>query len=282
MIQSEIDGRFIDESHIGKTADFLKEKLQIEDIDLGLILGSGLGFVTSELENSRSLPYSEIEGFASSTVKGHGGELYYGSLEGKRILAMQGRSHLYEGLPLQRIVFPIRVMKTLGVQRLMITNASGAVNEDYRRGDLMLIDDHINFSFTNPLIGKNIDGFGPRFPDNAKVYDEGLKNSLKGLAENQSIDLKQGVYFYFTGPAYETPAEIRMARTLGADVVGMSTFPEALAAAHCGIRVASISYISNMAAGITNKKLDHEEVIRIDERARSNFAKLLHSFLKEI
>ena len=259
---------------IHAAADYILERIDKRPA-IGLILGSGLGDLADSLENKVVLPYEEIPFFPRSGVVGHVGALVIGEICGKTVVVMQGRVHYYEGHEQQFITMPVRVMKLLGVERLVLTNAAGGVNLNYAPGDLMLISDHINFSGSNPLIGDNPDEFGPRFPDASDVYTARLRKALLPKAEQAGIALKQGVYMMFSGPSFETPAEIRMARVLGADAVGMSTVPEALVAAHCGMEVIGVSCISNMAAGILPQKLSHQEVMDTGAMVRDKFRKLI-------
>jgi len=249
---------------------------------VGLILGSGLGDFADSLENRQVIPYEEIPGFPRSTVHGHSGALVIGDACGRTVVAMQGRVHYYEGYSQQLITMPVYVMSLLGVKQLVLTNAAGGVNLNFAPGDLMLISDHINFSGSNPLIGANLDEFGPRFPDASEIYTARLRRAVMQKAEENAIALRQGVYMMFSGPSFETPAEIRMARLLGADAVGMSTVPEALAAAHCGMEVLGISCISNMAAGILPQKLSHQEVMDTGEMVHDKFHKLMHIVLENL
>jgi purine-nucleoside phosphorylase len=249
---------------------------------IGLILGSGLGVLADEIEEADVIPYEKIPHFPVSTVEGHAGRLVIGRLKGQAVIAMQGRFHLYEGYPLEAVTFPIRVMKRLGVETALITNAAGGINESFRAGDLMLIRDHINFMFRNPLVGPNDPELGDRFPDMTEAYDADLRRLAKGVAEKLGIDLKEGVYAAMLGPSYETPAEIRMLRTVGGDAVGMSTVPEVIVARHAGIRVLGISCIANMAAGILPQPLSHEEVMETAERVKETFLRLVKGILREL
>ena len=228
------------------------------------------------------IPYAEIPEFPRSTVPGHAGELWAGRLHGKRVLMMRGRFHAYEGHPLEDLVRPIRVMARLGIKTLILTNAAGAVNTDYAPGDLMLISDFINFSGKNPLIGPNIDELGPRFPDMSRAYDKRLRAIAGEVALKNGISLREGVYAWFNGPTYETPAEIRMVRVMGADAVGMSTVPETIAAVHAGMRVLGISCLTNMAAGILPEPLSHREVMETAERVRDTFRTLLDGVIERL
>ena len=249
---------------------------------IGLILGSGLGDYAESLENKRYIPYEEIEGFPVSGVVGHKSRFVVGEKEGKTVIAMQGRFHFYEGYPQSLLTLGVRTMKLLGVEKLLVTNAAGGVNKSYHAGSLMLISDHINLSGTNPLIGKNLDQFGPRFPDLSNAYDKHLRMVLKEVASREGITLEEGVYLMMSGPCYETPAEIRMARAIGADAVGMSTVPEVIAAAHCGIKTVGISLITNMAAGVLDQPLSHEEVTETANKASKEFSRLVDLIIRNV
>ncbi|OPL08434.1 MAG: purine-nucleoside phosphorylase [delta proteobacterium ML8_F1] len=246
-----------------------------EPIEAALILGSGLGVLAEEITEPVVIPYEDIPHFPRSTVEGHKGQFVVGRLQGRRIMAMQGRVHFYEGYPMAEITFPVRIFKALGIRTLILTNAAGGVNVDFVPGDLMLIKDHINFAFDNPLIGPNDSFFGPRFPDTSRVYTKELAKLAASCAKHLGLSLKKGVYLFNTGPTYETPAEVQMARILGADAVGMSTVPEAIAAAHSGMRVLGISLITNMAAGILDQPLSHDEVVETAQRVKASFSALV-------
>lgn len=236
---------------------------------VGIVLGSGLGGLADQIEQPVYLPYGELPGFAASTAPGHAGRFVAGQLAGKYVLCMQGRLHFYEGHSMQDIAFPVRVMKALGVKQLILTNAAGGVNTDFSVGDLMLIEDHINFMGQNPLTGPNDEAVGPRFCDMTFAYTPALRQLALEVAAQQNVQLQKGVYLGYMGPSYETPAEIRAFRALGADAVGMSTVPEVITASHCGLEVLAISLITNMAAGIQKKKLSGDEVIEIaNQRAQ--------------
>ena len=265
---------------IDKAAAYIREALGTADI--AVVLGSGLGDYVEALTEARMIPYSEIPGFPVSTVAGHAGELWAGSLHGKRVLMMRGRFHSYEGHPLNDVVLPIRAMARMGVKDLILTNAAGAVNVDFAPGDLMLITDFINFSGKNPLTGPNVDEIGPRFPDMSRAYDKRLRAIAAEAAQERGITLREGVYAWFNGPTYETPAEIRMARVLGADAVGMSTVPETIAAVHAGMRVLGVSCLTNMAAGILDAPLSHQEVMETGERVRGTFRALLDGVVEKL
>ena len=250
--------------------------------EVGLILGSGLGDFADTLENRQVIPFTDIPDFPAATVPGHTGAFVFGTKHGKNVICLQGRLHYYEGHPMEVLTMPVRIMKKLGVQILVLTNAAGGVNKDYRPGDLMLISDHINYSGTNPLIGVNDPELGPRFPDVTDLYSASLRLKIKLAAVEAGIGLRQGVYMMFSGPSYETPAEIRMARVLGADAVGMSTVPEAIVAAQCGIKCLGISCITNLAAGVSPNKLSHQEVMETAAKAHDRFHSLLELILKTV
>lgn len=266
---------------INNSYEFIKQKTKYSPT-IGLILGSGLGSLTKEIEDAEFYNYSDIPNFPISTVEGHSGKLVIGKLQDKTVIAMDGRFHYYEGYSMNEVTIPIRVMKLLGIDTLIVTNAAGAVNKSFTPGDLMLITDHINSSGNNPLVGENLKEFGPRFQDLSNAYDLNLQNKTKSIATALNIDLKEGIYFMMSGPTYETPAEIRMIRTLGGDAVGMSTVPEVIVANHCNIRVLGISCLTNMAAGILDQPLNHAEVIETSNRAKANFIKLMKNIIKEI
>jgi len=248
--------------------------------DIAVVLGSGLGDYVDALEDAKRLPYAEIPGFPVSTVPGHAGCWWVGTLHGKRVYMMQGRFHSYEGYDQWTVTLPIRVMAKLGVKTVILTNASGGVNTSFEPGDLMLITDCINFSGKNPLTGPNLDEFGPRFPDMSRAYDRDLQKLAVETAEKLNIKLQQGVYCWFNGPCFESPAEIRMARIIGADAVGMSTVPETIVARHCGINVLGLSCITNMAAGILDQPLNHEEVMETGNRVKDTFRKLVDGVIE--
>ncbi|MFA4134751.1 MULTISPECIES: purine-nucleoside phosphorylase [unclassified Brevibacillus] len=260
---------------------YIEPKLT-EKPTIGLVLGSGLGVLADEIENPVIIPYHEIPGFTVSTVVGHKGQLVIGKLQGKQVVAMQGRFHFYEGHGLDAVVFPIRVMKLLGVETIMVTNAAGGINEGYNPGDLMLISDHINMTFRNPLIGANDEQLGARFPDMSEAYSKQLRKLAHEVASEQGIQLREGVYAGLLGPSYETPAEIRMLRLLGGDAVGMSTVPEVIVARHMGVKVLGISCISNMAAGILEQPLSHDEVMETTEKVKSQFLALVNGIVAKM
>lgn len=266
---------------IEETYGFLKEKIDFEP-EIGMILGSGLGILAEEIEAPIYIKYNDIPHFPVSTVEGHAGRFVIGTLQGKKVIAMQGRFHYYEGYGMEEVTFPVRVMKRLGVKTLIVTNAAGGVNKEFKPGDLMLINDHINFAFDNPLMGKNYDELGPRFPDTSRAYDPELIGKVMEIAKENHIELKQGVYTLFTGPSYETPAEIRMVRFLGGDAVGMSTVPEVTVAAHSNMKVIGISCITNMAAGILDQPLCHEEVVETATKVRETFITLVKKVVEKL
>lgn len=243
--------------------------------DFALILGSGLGGLASRLERPLTADYGEIPGFPRSTVPGHAGRLVQGRLAGKQVLAMQGRSHFYEGRSQGELGRAVAVLRLLGARRLIVTNAAGGLNPAFVPGDLMLITDHINMTGANPLRGANDQSLGPRFPDMSRAYDPGLARLASECAAELGISLHRGVYMALSGPSYETPAEIRAYRRLGADAVGMSTVPEVIAAVHCGMAVLGISCITNAAAGLAAAKLDHDEVIAVASRVQARFEDLV-------
>ncbi len=243
--------------------------------DVAVILGSGLGELANRLEQPLICRYDDIPGFARSTVVGHAGQLVQGYLQGKKVLAMQGRFHYYEGHRQQQIAHAVRVMKRLGAPRLIVTNAAGGINRDFSVGDLMLITDHINMTGGNPLIGRNDDKLGPRFPDMSQAYSRRLMAVADEAGRSLGSVLRRGVYMAVSGPSFEPPAEIECYGRLGADAVGMSTVPEVIAAVHCGMEVLGISCITNVAAGLGEEKLNHEEVIEVTRKVRADFEALV-------
>ncbi|MBE5813344.1 MAG: purine-nucleoside phosphorylase [Clostridiales bacterium] len=263
-------------------AQYIREKMESREPKLGIILGSGLGVLADEIENSVRIPYSEIPNFPISTVSGHAGELIIGTINNVDIIAMNGRVHYYEGHSAEEVIFPIRIFSLLGIEVLILTNAAGGINTGYVPGSFMVIKDHINFGGVSPLRGKNLDEFGVRFPDMTEVYNKELTEKLKAVVYNITQKRYEGVYAYMQGPHYETPAEIKMLRVLGADAVGMSTVPEAIVARHCGIDVVGISCITNMAAGIAKAPLSHEDVKLIADKAKDTFKVIIKEFIKEV
>lgn len=246
--------------------------------EIGIILGSGLGNFIDEIQVAHAIPYSDILNFPVSTVKGHKGQLIFGTIGPKKVIAMQGRFHFYEGYTMHEITFPVRVMKALGVHTLCVSNASGGMNPDYKVGELVLINDHINFFPDNPLIGKNNDSLGPRFVDMSEAYSKRLILLAKEIAAEQKIALSEGVYVGLTGPCFETPAEYRMFRRMGADIVGMSTVPEVIVARHAGMEVFGISIVSDLGIEGHVEKVSHEDVLREASRKEP----LIATIVKEV
>ena len=248
--------------------------------EIAIVLGSGLGDYADELTDAKAIDYKDIPYFPVSTVQGHKGRWHTGLLHGKRVCMMQGRFHAYEGYDMQDVTMPVRVMQKLGVKTLVVTNAAGGVNLAFHAGDLMLITDVINLAGRNPLIGPNLDEFGPRFPDMTRALDRDLQQLAQDTAIKLNIPLQQGIYCWLSGPTYETPAEIRMVRVLGADAVGMSTVPEIIVARHGGMRVLGISCITNMAAGVLDQPLNHEEVMAMGNKVKDTFQNLLDGVIQ--
>ncbi|MGO4952796.1 purine-nucleoside phosphorylase [Paenibacillus sp. DRB1-1] len=266
---------------IQEAADYIRAKSGIRP-EIGLILGSGLGILADLIQDGISIPYQDIPHFPVSTVEGHEGELLLGTIEGRAVVMMKGRFHMYEGYVPQLTAFPVRVMKQLGIQSLLVTNAAGGVNTSYEAGDLMVISDHLNLTGQNPLIGPNDAGLGVRFPDMSEAYSRRLREIAKQTANQQGFSLQEGVYAGLLGPNYETPAEIVMLRTLGADAVGMSTVSEVIVARHAGIEVLGFSCITNMAAGILDQPLSHGEVMETAEKVREQFLKLVLAIIPQM
>lgn len=266
---------------IETAATFINGKLAARP-EIGLILGSGLGVLAEEIENPVQITYEDIPNFPVSTVEGHAGRLVIGELEGKTVLAMQGRFHFYEGYGLDEVTFPVRVMRQLGIDKVIVTNAAGGVNPAFEAGDLMMITDHINNVGINPLIGPNDAELGVRFPDMSTAYDRKYQELMEEVAETLEIPLQKGVYVWNSGPSYETPAEVRMLQQVGGDAVGMSTVPEVIVAKHSGMKVLGISCISNMAAGILDQPLSHEEVMETTEKVKADFLKLVRGIVRRL
>ncbi|TVY11540.1 purine-nucleoside phosphorylase [Paenibacillus cremeus] len=266
---------------IQEAAAYIRSKYAAKP-EIGLILGSGLGVIADLVEQAVVIHYEDIPHFPVSTVEGHAGELLLGTIEGRHVLLMKGRFHMYEGYGVETVSFPVRVMKELGVDKLLVTNAAGGINTSYVAGDLMLIKDHINFTARNPLIGPNLNELGVRFPDMSEAYSKRMREVAKAVAAEQGVKLQEGVYIGLLGPSYETPAEIRMMRTLGADAVGMSTVAEVIVARHAGIEVLGFSCISNMAAGILDQPLSHAEVMETTERVKQTFLKLILGVIPKV
>ena len=259
---------------IQDAVDYLRTRIDGKP-QIGIILGSGLGPLVNVLEQTVEIDYKDIPGFPETTVPGHAGKLVYGILGGKQVLVMKGRFHFYEGYDISQVIFHIRVFRKLGIENLLVTNAAGGINSDFKPGDLMLITDHISLFAPSPLRGKNLDEFGTRFPDMCGVYNTTLIETAKKAAAKEGFDMKEGVYAFAQGPMFETPAEITALRVLGADAVGMSTVPEVITARHSGMKVLGISCITNMAAGILNQPLNHKEVMETGKLVEKRFSSLV-------
>ena len=266
---------------LNSAVEYIKKCTNNFKPEIGIILGSGLGELADEY-CGQALSYAEIPGFEVSTVSGHKGRLVFAEINNKKVVMMQGRFHFYEGHSIQKVVFPIKVMKKLGVETLIVTNAAGGVNADFKPSDLMIITDHINFMGVNPLIGLNDDTMGERFPDMSEVYTPEYVSLVQKAGEDFGIELQKGVYMALTGPSYETPAEVRMARTIGADAVGMSTVPEAIVASWAGMKVIGLSCICNSAAGVSTVGLSHADVIKAADDAKVKFKSLVKEVIKRI
>ena len=264
-----------------KAAKFILSKTELRP-KIALVLGSGLGAFADEFETATKIPYARIPHFPRSTAIGHAGQLVLGKVDGIAVAGMQGRVHLYEGYSAKQVAFPIRVFARMGVKALIVTNAAGGIDRNYSEGALVALRDHINLQGANPLIGPNDERFGPRFPDMTRAYDPEFRRFVAEAGEKLSLNLHEGVYLALAGPNYETPAEIHAFRTLGADLVGMSTVPEVLAARHSGIRVLGISCVTNMAAGITGKTLSAEEVFETGAKVKHQFIGLLRVIIPRI
>lgn len=250
--------------------------------EIAIVLGSGLGPMADAVENPTVVPYEEIPGWPSSTAVGHAGKLIFGTLEGRRVAVMSGRAHYYEGHAIDKVVLGVRVLARLGTRKVILTNAAGGINLNYHRGSLVLVTDHINLQGTNPLLGPNDDSLGTRFPDMTFCYSPRLRELALECAHQIGVPLQQGVYACLSGPTYETPAEIRYLRVIGADLVGMSTVPEAIALNHMGAEVVAFSCVTNMAAGITNEKINHEEVLETGRQVREQFIRLIRALLPRV
>ncbi len=259
--------------------NYIQEKIKNFKPEIGIILGSGLGDFADIVNSDAVIPYKEIPGFENSEVQGHKGRLIFAQINEKKVVMMQGRYHFYEGYSMQTVTYPIKVLKKLGIKTLIITNAAGAVTKEFTPGDLMFITDHINFMGTNPLIGKNNDTLGTRFPDMSEIYSKKLIAKAEIAAKKLNIKYQKGIYAATTGPSYETPAEIKMFNLLGANAVGMSTVPEAIIANYCGINVLGISCLTNYAAGVSETPLNHQEVIDTANKVKENFKNLLLEIL---
>jgi len=265
----------------GEAADFIRSKTSHQP-KLGLVLGSGLGAFADDLDDRVTLPYSAIPHFPVSSAVGHAGNLVVGKIAGVPIAVMQGRVHYYEGHTMLRVTFPLRVFCRLGMKGVLLTNAAGGIRPELKPGCLLVLKDHINLQGTNALIGTNEDRFGPRFPDMTQAYAKDWRTLALEQGQRQGIDIHEGVYAAVPGPSYETPAEIRFLRIIGADVVGMSTVAEVVVARHCGMKVLAISVVTNMAAGILDQPIDHAEVLEIGQRVRGQFADLLRNLIPRL
>lgn len=270
-----------DLDYFRKSADYVRSVINDEP-EIAIILGSGLGDFASRIENPIEIRYEDIPNFLVSTVESHAGKLIYGKAGGKKIICMSGRFHFYEGYDYEQLVIPIRLFKLLGVKATILTNAAGAVNTDYKVGDIMIVSDHIKLNGASPLRGKNIDFFGPRFFDVTDMYTKKLRELALNCAEDSGLTFREGVYMFFTGPQFETPAEIRAARILGADAVGMSTVTEALTAAHCSMPLLAFSVMTNMAAGVLDQKLSDEEVGIAAAKISERFGKYIEKVISQI
>ena len=265
-----------------ESAAYIRGRIGSFTPQVAMILGSGLGFLGDVVEDPICVSYRDIPHFKASTAPGHKGQLVFGTLRGKRVAVMQGRMHHYEGYSYEEVGYAVRVLRLLGCETLVVTNAAGCVNTQWKAGDLMLITDQIKIFMESPLRGENIPEFGPRFPDASHLYTPALQELARGAARDLGIPLREGVYMYFPGPQYETPAEVRFARTAGADAVGMSTAPEVIVAGHCGMEVLGLTLLSNMAAGILDQPLSEQEVLQAGEAAREKFSGLIRACLREL
>jgi purine-nucleoside phosphorylase len=264
-----------------QTAEFIRSKYD-RDVQLALVLGSGLGAFADDIKDAVRIPYQEIPNFAHSTVQGHAGQLVLGEVNGISVAIQQGRFHYYEGYDISQVIFPMRVFGVMGVKSVILTNAAGSINTNFRPGSLMVIRDHVNLMGVNPLRGKNDERFGPRFPDMTEAYNRGFIEIAITEGQAIGVDLRRGVYTGLSGPTYETPAEIHMLRTHGTDAVGMSTVPETIIARHMGIKVLGISCITNFAAGIIDQNIDHEEVMETGALVAAKFKELLQGVIPQI
>ena len=265
-----------------ESADFIRSKLGTFVPKVAMILGSGLGFLGDEVEDPICVSYRDIPHFKASTAPGHKGRLVFGTLRGRNVAVMQGRMHHYEGYSYEEVGYAVRVLRLLGCDTLVVTNAAGGVNLDFQAGDLMLITDHIKIFMESPLRGENLPAFGPRFPDASHLYTPALQEVARTAARDLGIPLREGVYMYFPGPQYETPAEVRFARVAGADAVGMSTAPEVIVAGHCGMQVLGFTLVSNLAAGILDQPLSEQEVLDAAEACKDKFSRLVLACLERI
>ena len=265
-----------------ESAAYIREKIGAFSPKVAMVLGSGLGYLGDVVEDAIAIPYGEIPHFKASTAPGHKGRLVFGTLSGQKVAVMQGRMHHYEGYSYEDVSYAVRVLRLLGCDTLIVTNAAGCVRTDWKAGDLMLITDQIKLFSESPLRGENLPEFGVRFPDASHIYTPRLQDLARKVAAGQGVELREGVYFYCYGPQYETPAEVRAARILGADAVGMSTVPEAIVAAHCGMNVLGFTLCTNMAAGVLDQPLDGDEVIAAGLAAGPRFTALVKACLAEV
>lgn len=265
-----------------KSANYLKERMNGLKPKIAIVLGSGLGVLSEDIKDKIVIKYNEIPNFPVSTVAGHAGELIIGKIGEKEVIAMNGRFHFYEGYDLKEVTFPIRVFKLLGVETLILTNAAGGITEEYKAGDFMVINDYFSFFAESVLRGKNLEEFGERFSDMSETFNKELSQKLKKIIDKYTGRAQEGVYAYMKGPTFETPAEIRALRVLGANAVGMSTVPEAVVAHHCNINTVAVSCITNMAAGVLNEKLSHEDVNKTAEKVKFTFKEIIKEFIEEI
>lgn len=263
-----------------ESSDYIRSRIGDGPVDMAIVLGSGLGDLADSIENAVAVDYHDIPHFPVSTVPGHKGRLVAGTLEGRRVVCMQGRFHYYEGWSLQECVYPVQTFNVMGIGKLFLTNAAGCVNTSWQPGDLMIITDHIKLMGDSPLRGQNPDELGPRFFDMSSVWDAQARETALAAAQKCAVNVRQGVYMLFGGPQFETPAEVRLARILGADAVGMSTVPEAIAASHMGMKTLGISCLTNMGAGILDQKLNHEEVLETGERVKASFTALVREIVR--
>lgn len=264
-----------------ETVQFIKSKTQFKP-QVGLVLGSGLGTFIKELQPELVIPYSEIPNFETTSVEGHQGNLIFAKVGGKNVVALQGRVHYYEGHPMETVVFPTRTLALLGIEVLVLTNSAGGLGDGMQPGDFMIIEDHINFMGANPLMGPNIKELGPRFPDMTEAYDKKLIEKMEAILKKQKSRFHKGIYGGLSGPTYETPAEVRYLKQVGCSAVGMSTVPESIAANHFGLRVAALSCITNLAAGISKTKLNHNEVTETAQRVEKEFSAFMTEFIRDI
>ena len=266
---------------INEAKEFISALIKNQEIETMIILGSGMGGFEENYEPIYQIDYSDIPNFLTPSIEGHAGKLSIVTINEKLTAILSGRAHYYEGYPIQDLVIPVRTFSLLGVKNLILTNAAGGISEDYEPGDIVSITDHINLTGNNPLIGKNLDMFGPRFPDMSEVYDKKFQNLAKEVASNH-FEYKTGIYAWFTGPSYETPAEVQFAKNIGADLVGMSTVPEAIVAKHAGMKISAFSLVTNLAAGISKNPLNHEEVVEIADQSKQKLQGFMKEYLIEL